>query len=131
MDHVATVCPNLARYLRCCWEGHQAGACKRPRSSDSSGPLAVRRLGSMVAVLHPCPRDISLAERRPAASSGHSGGCLGSSRGGGEAGRRGSDTSPGGSPTSTRRAPLPTVHCPLPPPPCCHRGPLAGDPSSR
>jgi hypothetical protein len=37
-NHVAADCRNLARCLRCHREGHQARACKRPRSPDPSGP---------------------------------------------------------------------------------------------
>jgi hypothetical protein len=82
-------------------------------------PPAERCLSSTVAVLHPRPGDISLADRRPTASSGPSGDRLGSGRGGGETGRRISGTPPGRSSASTPEG-SPSRHSlpsPLPPPP--------------
>jgi hypothetical protein len=37
-DHIATICSNVARCLRCRGEGHQAWSCKRPRLTDVAGP---------------------------------------------------------------------------------------------
>jgi hypothetical protein len=51
-DPVAAARSNATRCLRCHREGHQAGACKRPRSPDSAGQPCRQQRQVMVAVLH-------------------------------------------------------------------------------
>jgi hypothetical protein len=61
-NHVAAVCPNVARCLRC----HQARACKRRRSADAATlppPQCQPRL-AYVIVINPGKGNVALAERR-------------------------------------------------------------------
>jgi hypothetical protein len=59
-NHVAVVCPNAARCLRC----HQARACKRRRSADAASPPQRQPRLASVIVINPGKGNVALAEHR-------------------------------------------------------------------
>jgi hypothetical protein len=110
-DHVAPDCTRASCCLRCHREGHQAQACKRPRSSGAVGsPLRSRC--STVVILNPRSGDVTLANQVAGPGPQHMAGDL-------------SVPDPFGSPTPSnpswgstpeRSPPRLTLPSPLPPP---------------